>query len=131
MGTAEIRIAERIAWLLERHFGRYGEIREVEGSGDRLFITDYASERQLVSWVLGLGENAWVLAPAQLGDLGPGGAAVRAPGVAVGDDAVGHLATLRRPACRAARAAEVAVVGMGDDNEDALSGVVLGHGRRW
>ena len=66
VGTAEIRIAERIAWLLERHFGRYGEIREVEGSGDRLFITDYASERQLVSWVLGLGENAWVLAPAQL-----------------------------------------------------------------
>jgi proteasome accessory factor C len=66
VGTAEIRIAERIAWLLERHFGRYGEIREVEGSGDRLFITDYASERQLVSWVLGLGENAWVLAPEQL-----------------------------------------------------------------
>ena len=66
VGTAEIRIAERIAWLLERHFGRYGEIREVEGSGDRLFITDYASERQLVSWVLGLGENAWVLAPAEL-----------------------------------------------------------------
>src|ERR1019366_1393524 len=66
VGTAEIRIAERIAWLLERHFGRYGEIREVEGSRDRLFITDYASERQLVSWVLGLGENAWVLAPAQL-----------------------------------------------------------------
>ena len=66
VGTAEIRIAERIAWLLERHFGRYGEIREVEGSGDRLFITGYASERQLVSWVLGLGENAWVLAPAQL-----------------------------------------------------------------
>jgi proteasome accessory factor C len=66
VGTAEIRIAERIAWLLERHFGRYGEIREVEGSGDRLFVTDYASERQLVSWVLGLGENAHVLAPAEL-----------------------------------------------------------------
>jgi proteasome accessory factor BC len=66
VGTAEIRIAERIAWLLERHFGRYGEIREVEGSGDRLFITEYASERQLVSFVLGLGENAWVLAPAEL-----------------------------------------------------------------
>jgi proteasome accessory factor C len=66
VGTAEIRIAERIAWLLERHFGRYGEIRELEGSGDRLFVTEYASERQLVSWVLGLGENAWVLAPAEL-----------------------------------------------------------------
>jgi predicted DNA-binding transcriptional regulator YafY len=65
-GSAEIRIAERIAWLLERHFGRYGEIREIEGSGDRLFVTEYASERQLISWVLGLGENAQVLAPPEL-----------------------------------------------------------------
>jgi predicted DNA-binding transcriptional regulator YafY len=66
VGTAEIRIAERIAWLLERHFGRYGEIREIEGSADRLFLTEYANERQLVSWVLGLGENAHVVAPPQL-----------------------------------------------------------------
>ena len=66
VGTAEIRIAERIAWQLERHFGRFGEIREIEGRGDRLFVTEYASERQLVSWVLGLGENARVLAPAEL-----------------------------------------------------------------
>jgi len=65
-GTAEIRIAERIAWLLERHFGRYGEIREIEGSADRLFLTEYASERQLISWVLGLGENAQVVAPPEL-----------------------------------------------------------------
>jgi proteasome accessory factor C len=65
-GSAEIRIAERIAWLLERHFGRYGEIREIEGSADRLFVTEYASERQLISWVLGLGENARVLAPPAL-----------------------------------------------------------------
>jgi proteasome accessory factor BC len=65
-GTAEIRIAERIAWLLERHFGRYGEIREIEGSGDRLFVTDYASERQLISWVLGLGEHAELLSPPEL-----------------------------------------------------------------
>jgi proteasome accessory factor C len=67
-GTAEIRIAERIAWLLERHFGRYGEIREIEGSADRLFVTDYASERQLISFVLGLGENAQVLAPPALAE---------------------------------------------------------------
>jgi proteasome accessory factor C len=64
--TAEIRIAERVAWLLERHFGRYGEIRPIEGSGDRLFVTDYANDRQLISWVLGLGENAQVLAPPEL-----------------------------------------------------------------
>ncbi len=64
--TAEIRVAERIAWLLERHFGRYGEIRPIEGSGDRLFVTGYASERQLISWVLGLGEHAEVLGPPEL-----------------------------------------------------------------
>ena len=62
-GTAEIRIADRIAWLLERHFGRYGEIREIDGSADRLFVTEYANERALISWVLGLGENAHVVAP--------------------------------------------------------------------
>ena len=26
--------AQRIAWLLERHFGRYGEIRAIEGSAE-------------------------------------------------------------------------------------------------
>jgi proteasome accessory factor C len=65
-GTAEIRIADRIAWLLERHFGRYGEIREIDGSADRLFVTEYANERALISWVLGLGENAHVVAPPEL-----------------------------------------------------------------
>ena len=68
VGRAEIRIAERVAWLLERHFGRYGEIREIDGSADRLFVTDYASERQLISFVLGLGENASVIAPRELAD---------------------------------------------------------------
>jgi len=66
VGTAEVRVAERIAWQLERHFGRFGEIAPIEGSGDRLFITEYANERQLVSWVLGLGEHARVLAPPEL-----------------------------------------------------------------
>jgi proteasome accessory factor C len=65
-GTAEIRVAERIAWLLERHFGRYGEIRPIEGSEDRLFVTEYASARQLISWVLGLGDYAEVLEPAEV-----------------------------------------------------------------
>jgi proteasome accessory factor C len=65
-GTAEIRVAARIAWQLERHFGGYGEIRDLDGSGDRLFVTDYASDRQLISWVLGLGEHAHVVAPQAL-----------------------------------------------------------------
>ena len=72
-----------------------------------------------------------LLAAAQLGDLGAAGAAVRAAGVAVGDDAVRDLAALGRPARGAARAAEVAVVGMGDDDQDAFDGIGFGHGRRW
>jgi predicted DNA-binding transcriptional regulator YafY len=67
-GTAEILVAERIAWQLDRHFGRYGEVREINGSGDRLFVTDYSSSRQLISWVLGLGEHARILEPVELVD---------------------------------------------------------------
>jgi len=62
-GTAEIWVSERIAWLVERHFGRFGEIRREEGSEDVVFVTDYASPRMLVSWVLRLGEHARIVAP--------------------------------------------------------------------
>ncbi|HEX2702631.1 MAG TPA: WYL domain-containing protein [Solirubrobacteraceae bacterium] len=67
-GTAEILVAERIAWQLDRHFGRYGEVRKIKDSGDRLFVTDYSSSRQLISWVLGLGEHAHILEPPELVD---------------------------------------------------------------
>jgi predicted DNA-binding transcriptional regulator YafY len=70
IGTAEVRIAGRIAWQIERHFGRYGDIRPVEDGegeqGDRVFATDYADARQLVAWVLGLGEHARLLGPPEL-----------------------------------------------------------------
>jgi proteasome accessory factor C len=63
-GQAEILLAEPIAWQIERHFGRYGEIerrgREV------VFRTPYASQRMLLSWVLGLGEHARLLGPPAL-----------------------------------------------------------------
>ncbi len=67
-GTAEILLGERIAWQIERHFGRYGGIRaaEEEGSGDRIFLTAYATPRMLVSWVLSLGEHARLLGPPEL-----------------------------------------------------------------
>src|SRR5204862_1047213 len=45
VGTAEVWISERIAWQIERHFGRFGEIRREEGSEDVVFVTDYASPR--------------------------------------------------------------------------------------
>ena len=79
-GEARILISERIAWQIERHFGRYGRVLEpgeldedeaiepgtpVE-DGDRLFVTSYSSSRSLISWVLGLGANARLLSPPEL-----------------------------------------------------------------
>ncbi|HWE11694.1 MAG TPA: WYL domain-containing protein, partial [Solirubrobacteraceae bacterium] len=92
VGTAEVWIAGRIAWQIERHFGLYGEIRRPDHSGAgwagpsreaggragrwpegdeddpaaRLFVTPYANARQLIAWTLGLGENARITGPPQL-----------------------------------------------------------------
>ena len=81
VGTAKIWLSERISWLVKRDFGRYGEMAKVTESGNQwragslrvpgpgvVFTTEYAMERQLVSWVLGLGEHAKLLAPAELVD---------------------------------------------------------------
>jgi predicted DNA-binding transcriptional regulator YafY len=68
-GSAEVWISDRIAWQIERHFGRYGEMRAAEDGGDpddRVFVTAYANPRQLIAWVLGLGENARVAGPPEL-----------------------------------------------------------------
>jgi predicted DNA-binding transcriptional regulator YafY len=66
VGTAEVWIGDRIAWQIDRHFGRYGEMRTAEGSDDRIFATSYANARQVIAWVLGLGENARIVGPAEL-----------------------------------------------------------------
>jgi predicted DNA-binding transcriptional regulator YafY len=66
IGEAEVWVSERIAWQVERHFGRFGTVRPAEEAGDMVFTTDYASVRQLASWVLRLGENARVLGPPEL-----------------------------------------------------------------
>src|SRR5271163_465639 len=63
-GVARVLICERIAWQVERHFGRYGEI--VEEDGETVFVTGYSSPRSLISWVLGLGANARLLGPEEL-----------------------------------------------------------------
>ncbi len=70
-GVAEILLSERIAWQIERHFGRYGEIRAAgreSEPGDRVFETPYANARMIVSWVLGLGEHARILGPSELAE---------------------------------------------------------------
>src|SRR5579859_1426240 len=64
-GVAEVLVAERIAWQVERHFGRYGEVQELD-RGEVLFRTPYSSARGLVSWVLGLGGYASISAPKEL-----------------------------------------------------------------
>ena len=66
LGTAEIWIGSRIAWQIARHFGSYGEIQEGGGDGDAVFLTPYANARQLIAWVLGLGEHARVQEPPEL-----------------------------------------------------------------
>ena len=68
IGSAEIWIGRRIAWQIERHFGRYGETRPAGEDDDLLFSTQYANSRQLIAWVLGLGEHARILGPPELAD---------------------------------------------------------------
>jgi len=68
IGTAEVWISRRIAWQIERHFGPYGELRPADEEGDVVFSTAYANARQLIAWVLGLGENARILGPPELSE---------------------------------------------------------------
>jgi proteasome accessory factor BC len=63
-GVAKVLVCERIAWQVERHFGRYGEIGEEDG--ETIFETGYSSPRSVISWVLGLGANARLLGPEEL-----------------------------------------------------------------
>jgi proteasome accessory factor BC len=62
--TARVWISDRIAWQIERHFGRFGEVAPADGGVT--FSTPYASARQLASWVLSLGEHARVEGPPEL-----------------------------------------------------------------
>lgn len=71
IGTASIWISDRVSWLVEREFAAYGSVRGVEPRdgaprSGAVFETDYATPRQLLSWVFGLLDNARVLHPAEL-----------------------------------------------------------------
>jgi proteasome accessory factor BC len=68
IGSAEVWVSRRIAWQIERHFGRFGEMRADGDEGDRVFTTAYANSRQLIAWVLGLGEHARILRPPELAE---------------------------------------------------------------
>jgi len=70
-GRAQIFVRDRIAWLIERDFSAYGELRPAKkadgapGKGS-VFETDYASPRELIAWVLRWRQNAQVLGPDEL-----------------------------------------------------------------
>ena len=70
-GTARVFVRDRIAWLVERDYGAYGELRPAKkadgapGKGS-VFETEYASPRELIAWVLRWRQNAQVLGPDEL-----------------------------------------------------------------
>jgi len=70
-GTAKLFLRDRVAWLVQRDFGDYGKFRPAR-KADRapgkglIFETPYASERELISWVLRWRSNAEVLEPKEL-----------------------------------------------------------------
>ncbi|MCW2989823.1 MAG: hypothetical protein JWM73_417, partial [Solirubrobacterales bacterium] len=65
VGTAELRVSERIAWQIDRHYGPFGEV-EQHADGTITFRTEYANVRQMASFVLPLAEHVSVEGPAEL-----------------------------------------------------------------
>jgi predicted DNA-binding transcriptional regulator YafY len=67
-GVARIWLSNRIDWLVRRHLGPdVGSVVE-EGDDGVVFETPYGDARQLIAWVLGLGERARIIDPPELAD---------------------------------------------------------------
>ena len=56
-------IAARIAWQVQRTFGRFGTVTPDGDDGDVVFATSYSDSRQLAAWVMRLGEHARAFGP--------------------------------------------------------------------
>ncbi|MGA0069251.1 MAG: helix-turn-helix transcriptional regulator [Miltoncostaeaceae bacterium] len=67
VGTAVIELSPTIAWWVDQMFRDQGEYEE-RADGSALFRTEYGGEREIISWVLGLGAEAQVLEPPALRD---------------------------------------------------------------
>src|SRR5215207_6337932 len=65
VATGEVWVSEKIAWYVERQFGAYGTMSDGEDGG-RVFRTEYAIPRLLVSWALRFGDQARVCNPPEL-----------------------------------------------------------------
>jgi predicted DNA-binding transcriptional regulator YafY len=65
-GVARIWLSNRVEWLVRRHLGaEVGQVVEEDDDGV-IYETPYGDPRQLISWVLGLGERARIREPAEL-----------------------------------------------------------------
>ncbi|MDX6645122.1 MAG: proteasome accessory factor [Miltoncostaeaceae bacterium] len=63
--SARILLTPTIAWWVEQMFGDYGSVEmRADGSGE--YATAYGNQREIVSWILGLGPEAEVLEPPEL-----------------------------------------------------------------
>ena len=63
MDRAPDRVADRAPFRPLR-----GDAGRPQEDGDRVFVTPYANARQLIAWVLGLGEHARIIGPPELAD---------------------------------------------------------------
>lgn len=69
--TATIALTPTIAWWVDRMFGQYGTFESApDGSG--VFTTPFGSERELLTWILGLGPDAEIVGPPELRDAAVG-----------------------------------------------------------
>jgi proteasome accessory factor BC len=66
-GIAEIWVSDRIAWHVERNFGRYGELTPADDGG-HVFRTPYAIARLVLAWAIGYEQHARVLGPPELAE---------------------------------------------------------------
>jgi proteasome accessory factor C len=65
VATAEVWVSDRIAWHVERNFGRYGTLEEADDDG-WVFRTPYAIARLLLAWTISYEHHARVLGPPEL-----------------------------------------------------------------
>ncbi len=64
-GAARIRVSPVMAWWVAAHWAHCGTVEQLE-DGAIVYETPYADARPLLSWVLGLGDEAELLEPSGL-----------------------------------------------------------------
>jgi proteasome accessory factor BC len=62
---ALIRVGSAMAWWVQAHYSHCGEVTP-QRDGSILYETGYGSTREMLSWVLGLGEEAEIISPPDL-----------------------------------------------------------------